>query len=402
MKALAAEHVPRLPDQITYLDGRDERSVTGGIRVIWGCALMIACFLAWAAWFEVVEVSTGTGKVVPSSREQVIQSMEGGIIKEMNVTEGSLVERGQVLAQLDAVKTESNVGESEAKYRAALASVNRLQAEVSEKPLVFDPSLNNYLELIRAETELYNTRRKGLQSTLDGIQSSLKLVRSELEITENLAKIGASSRVEVLRLNRQRSELELKATEARSDYMVRAREDLAKANAEAQMLVAVIRGRNDSLSRLTLHSPVRGIVKDIEVTTIGGVVPPNGKLMQIVPLDEQLLIEARISPRDIAFIHPDQEAKVKITAYDYSIYGSLDGKVVTISPDTIQDEVKPEIFYYRVYIRTNADVLRNKAGKAFAIVPGMIATVDIRTGQKTVLDYLIKPLNRAREALRER
>jgi adhesin transport system membrane fusion protein len=402
MKALTAENTPRLPGPITYLEGRDERSITGGIQVIWGCALMIACFLAWAAWFEVVEVSTGTGKVVPSSREQVIQSMEGGIIKEMNVTEGSRVERGQILAQLDAVKTESNVGESEAKYRAALASVNRLQAEVSEKPLSFDPSLKGFPDLIRAETELYTTRRKGLQDTLDGIQSSLKLVRSELEITENLAKIGASSRVEVLRLNRQRSELELKATEARSDYMVRAREDLAKANAEAQMLVAVIRGRNDSLSRLTLHSPVRGIVKDIEVTTIGGVIPPNGKLMQIVPLDEQLLIEARISPRDIAFIHPDQEAKVKITAYDYSIYGSLDGKVVTISPDTLQDEVKPEIFYYRVYIRTDSDVLRNKAGKTFSIVPGMIATVDIRTGQKTVLDYLIKPLNRAREALRER
>lgn len=402
MKALTGENTPRLPGPITYLEGRDERSITKGIQVIWSCALMIACFLAWAAWFEVVEVSTGTGKVVPSSREQVIQSMEGGIIKEMNVTEGSRVERGQILAQLDAVKTESNVGESEAKYRAALASVNRLQAEVSEKPLSFDPSLKGFPDLIRAETELYTTRRKGLQDTLDGIQSSLKLVRSELEITENLAKIGASSRVEVLRLNRQRSELELKATEARSDYMVRAREDLAKANAEAQMLVAVIRGRNDSLSRLTLHSPVRGIVKDIEVTTIGGVIPPNGKLMQIVPLDEQLLIEARISPRDIAFIHPDQEAKVKITAYDYSIYGSLDGKVVTISPDTIQDEVKPEIFYYRVYIRTDSDVLRNKAGKTFSIVPGMIATVDIRTGQKTVLDYLIKPLNRAREALRER
>ncbi len=402
MKTLTTEQTPRLPDQVSYLDGSDERSLVGGMRVIWACALMLACFFAWAAWFDVVEVSTGTGKVVPSSREQLIQSMEGGIVKEMNVTEGALVERGQVLAQLDAVKNESNVGESEAKYRAALASVNRLQAEVSEKPLKFDASLSSYPELIRAETELYSTRRKGLQDTLEGIQSSLKLVRSELAITENLAKIGASSRVEVLRLNRQRSELELKATEARSDYMVRAREDLAKANAEAQMLVAVIRGRNDSLSRLTLRSPVRGIVKDIEVNTIGGVIPPNGQLMQIVPLDEQLLIEARISPRDIAFIHPQQEAKVKITAYDYSIYGSLDGKVVTISPDTIQDEVKPEIFYYRVYIRTDSDVLRNKAGKSFAIVPGMIATVDIRTGEKTVLDYLIKPLNRAREALRER
>ena len=402
MNALTTEQTPRLGDQITYLDGQDERSITGSVRVIWVCALMLACFIAWAAWFQVVEVSTGTGKVVPSSREQLIQSMEGGIIKELNVSEGTLVERGQVLAQLDAVKSESNVGESEAKYRAALASVNRLQAEVSEKPLTFDPSLDKYPELRRAETELFNARRKGLAETLTGIESSLKLVRSELTITENLAKIGASSRVEVLRLNRQRSELELKATEARSEYIVHAREDLAKANSEAQMLSSVIRGRSDSLSRLTLRSPVRGIVKDIEVTTIGGVVPPNGQLMQIVPLDEQLLIETRISPRDIAFIHPEQQAKVKITAYDYSIYGSLDGKVVTISPDTIQDEVKPEIFYYRVFIRTDSDVLRNKAGKTFAIVPGMIATVDIRTGEKTVLDYLIKPLNRAREALRER
>ena len=402
MNALTSTPTPRLPEQISYLDGTDERSIAGGVRVIWGCALMLACFLAWAAWFEVVEVSTGTGKVVPSSREQLIQSMEGGIVKQMFVTEGALVERGQVLAQLDAVKNESNVGESEAKYRAALASVNRLQAEVSEQPLKFDHALDDSPDLIRAESELYKTRRRGLEDTLTGIQSSLKLVRSELEITENLAKIGASSRVEVLRLNRQRSELELKATEARSDYMVRAREDLAKANAEAQMLVAVIRGRNDSLSRLTLRSPVRGIVKDIEVTTIGGVIPPNGQLMQIVPLDDQLLIETRISPRDIAFIHPDQQAKVKITAYDYSIYGSLDGKVVAISPDTLQDEVKPEVFYYRVFIRTDSDVLRNKAGKTFAIVPGMIAAVDIRTGDKTVLDYLIKPLNRAREALRER
>ncbi|WP_425375764.1 HlyD family type I secretion periplasmic adaptor subunit [Pseudomonas atacamensis] len=391
-----------VPDPMSYLDGRDERALAGGAKVIWGCALMLACFIAWAAWFEIVEVSTGTGKVVPSSREQVIQSMEGGILEQLNVSEGALVERGQILAQLDPVKNQSNVGESAAKYRAALASVDRLQAEVAEKPLTFDASLQEFPDLIRAETELYQTRRKGLAETLDGIQSSLKLVRSELAITENLAKIGASSRVEVLRLTRQRSELELKATEARSDYMVRAREDLAKANAEAQMLEAVIRGRTDSLSRLTLRSPVRGIVKDIEVSTIGGVIAPNGQVMQIVPLDEQLLIETRISPRDIAFIHPGQAAKVKITAYDYSIYGSLDGEVVTISPDTIQDEAKPEIFYYRVFIRTASDELRNKAGKRFAIVPGMIATVDIRTGEKTVLDYLIKPLNRAREALRER
>lgn len=386
----------------SYLDGADEVAVVKANRVVWISAVMLGCFLAWAAWFSVVEVSTGTGKVIPSSREQVIQSLEGGIVAKMEVTEGAMVERGQILAQLDPTRAGSNVGESEAKYRAALAAVSRLQAESSGQALKFPAALDAWPDLRKAETELYTTRKRGLEATLSGIQDSLKLVRSELEITENLAKIGASSRVEVIRLNRQRSELELKAVEARSDYLVHAREDLSKANAEVDTLSEVVRGRADSLTRLTLRSPVRGIVKDIEVTTVGGVVPPNGQLMQIVPLDEQLLIETRIAPRDIAFIHPGQEAKVKISAYDYSIYGSLPGKVVTISPDTLQDEAKPEVYYYRVFIRTDADSLVNKAGKHFSIVPGMIATVDIRTGEKTVLDYLLKPLNRAREALRER
>ncbi|WP_028631629.1 HlyD family type I secretion periplasmic adaptor subunit [Pseudomonas parafulva] len=386
----------------SYLDGQDDQAVFRASRLITLCALMLAAFLAWAAWFEVTEVSTGTGKVIPSSREQVIQSFEGGIVAQMSVAEGDLVERGQVLAQLDPTKTASSVGESEAKYRAAKASQARLQAEVTGKPLVFPPGLRESPELIDAETALYQTRRRGLEQTLAGIEDSLRLVRSELKITENLAKMGASSRVEVIRLNRQRSELELKATEARSDYLVRAREELAKASAEADSLSEVIRGRSDSLTRLTLRSPVRGIVKDIEVNTLGGVVQPGGQVMKIVPMDERLLIETRIAPRDIAFIHPDQQAKVKISAYDYSVYGGLDGKVVGISPDTLQDEVKPEIYYYRVFIRTEQDSLQNKAGKHFAIVPGMIATVDIRTGEKTILDYLIKPLNRAKEALRER
>lgn len=392
---------PRAPGA-SYLDGEDDRAVAGAGRVILLCAAMLGCFLVWAAGFSVVEVSTGTGKVIPSAHEQFIQSLEGGIVTALNVAEGDAVERGQVLAQLDPTKTESTVGESEARYRAALASQARLQAEVSGQPLAFPSELDAWPSLTHAEGDLYSTRKRGLDATLAGIQQSLALVRDELAITENLAKIGASSRVEVLRLNRQRSELELKAAEAKSDYMVRAREELARASAEAAMQAAIIRGRNDALQRLTVRSPVRGIVKAIEVNTVGGVIPPNGQLMRIVPLDEQLLVETRIQPRDIAFIHPGQAAKVKISAYDYSVYGSLDGQVVNISPDTLQDEVKRDEFYYRVYIRTPDNALHNKAGKAFAIVPGMVATVDIRTGEKTVLDYLLKPLNRAREALRER
>lgn len=406
MKAHQRKRIPLLATEDEsvghYNDGIDDNTVVRSTRVVFWVFVLLIAFGAWAYVFEIDEVSTGSGKVIPTSREQIIQSLEGGIVTELNVTEGDIVKSGQTLAKLDPTKTESNFDESASKYRASLASVARLQAEVSSKSLVFPTELQDHPELIQAETDLFNTRRKGLEETQAGLRSSLALVRSELQITENLAKVGAASSVEVLRLKRQKAELEMKLTQTRSDYMVRAGEELAKANADVETLSSIMRGRSDSVTRLTLRSPVRGIVKDIEVTTIGGIIPPNGRLMQIVPLDEQLLIEARISPRDIAFIHPDQVAKVKITAYDYAIYGGMDGKVVTISPDTIQDEVKPEVFYYRVFIRTDADTLKNKAGKSFSIVPGMIASVDIKTGQKTILDYLIKPMNRAREALRER
>lgn len=390
------------PEEAAFRDGYDDARVTGSSRIILITFALLTCLGVWAYFGTLDEVSTGSGKVVPSSREQIIQSLEGGIVTELLVAEGDLVERGQILARLDPTKTESNLGESAAKYRAALASSVRLQAEVNQTVLEFPEILSDYPDLIKAETRLFESRKKRLDESLNGIENSLQLVRQELKITEALAKNGAASSVEVLRLQRQQVELELKAIEFRSEYLVQAREELARARSDVESLESVVKGRSDSLTRLTHRSPVRGIVKDIEVTTIGGVIPPNGRLMQIVPLDEHLLIEARISPRDIAFIHPDQDAKVKITAYDYSIYGGLEGKVVTISPDTIQDEVKPENYYYRVFIRTASDALENKAGTQFAITPGMIATVDIKTGQKTIMDYLIKPINRASEALRER
>ncbi|MDX3774415.1 HlyD family efflux transporter periplasmic adaptor subunit [Chromatiaceae bacterium AAb-1] len=380
----------------------DDARLSGSTRIVTFTAVILLALLIWAGFAELDEVSNGSGKVVPGSREQVIQSLEGGILTELAVAEGSIVEAGQVLARLDPTKTESNVGESAAKYRASLASMSRLQSEVNISPLTFPDELVIFPELIAAETRLYQSRRKRLEQSLAGINKSLALVGQELDITRSLLQSGAASNVEVIRLQRQKAELELKAVELNTQYLVQAREELAKASAEVDMLTAVLKGRSDSLTRLTHRSPVRGIVKDIAVTTIGGVIPPNGQLMQIVPLDDHLLIEARISPRDIAFIHPGQEALVKITAYDYAIYGGLSGKVVTISPDTLQDEIKPEIFYYRVYIRTEADFLENSIGTRFAIVPGMIAAVDIKTGQKTVLDYLLKPFNRAREALRER
>jgi adhesin transport system membrane fusion protein len=370
--------------------------------VVWIVGALLAVLLAWAWFFQLDEVSTGTGKVVPSSREQTIQSLEGGILVDLKVREGDIVEAAQVLAQLDRTKTESTVQESASRVRAALAMAARLTAEVGGTPLVFPPEVREEPELVRGETALYQSRREQLGSSLAGVTQALVLMRRELALTEPLVSRGAASDVEVLRLKRQINEAETKAADLKSQYYVKAREDLARANAEIEAQRSVTRGRSDSLTRLTFASPVRGIVKDIAVTTVGGVLPPGGKLMEIVPLDEKLLVEARISPRDVAYIHPGQDATVKVTAYDYSIFGGLPGKVTIISPDTIQDDVKRDVYYYRVYIRTDADHLKNKRGESFPIVPGMIATVDIHTGRKTVLDYLLKPLNKAREALRER
>lgn len=369
--------------------------------VVWIVALMIGVFIAWTARFELAEVSLGTGKVVPSSHEQVIQSLEGGILVKLLVEEGSIVEAGEVLAHLDRTRSEATVQESVVRLRAAQATAARLMAEVSDSPLKFPAEVHEDEGLVRTETALYNSRREALSGTLAGLNEALSLVRKELELTEPLVVRGAASDVEVLRLKRQANDLQTRLAESRSQYLVKAREDLAKANSEIESLRQVTRGRADSLTRLTFTAPMRGIVKDIAVTTVGGVIPPNGKLMEIVPMDEKLLVEARISPRDVAFIHPGQKATVKITAYDFSIYGGLPATVVTISPDTIQDDVKRDQYYYRVFLRTEDDHL-TRGEKTFPITPGMIASVEILTGSKTIMQYLIKPFNKAREAFRER
>ncbi|WP_444901147.1 HlyD family efflux transporter periplasmic adaptor subunit [Microbulbifer sp. SSSA007] len=385
-----------------YGDDVDESSLIRSGTVVWVFFLLIIALFIWSYLARVDEVSSGSGKVVPTSRAQIIQSLDGGILAQLKVSEGDIVEKGQVLAQLDPTKVRSNMDESSARYRAALAKVARLSAEVNQTPLRFPEELVEHEELQAKERKLFDIRKQGLLESVRGSKESLELVRRELAMTSSLVDSGAASSVDVLKLRRQKAELETKIRELNSQYMVRAREELAKVSAEVEVLASVLEGRSDTLVRLTHRSPVRGIVKAIEITTIGGVIPPNGKLMEIVPLDDQLLIEAKISPRDIAFIHPGQLAKVKITAYDYAIYGGLSGEVTMISPDTIQDEVAPNEFYYKVFILTTSDSLENGVGKKFSIVPGMIASVDIKTGSKTIFDYLMKPISRAKEAMRER
>jgi len=370
--------------------------------VIWLTLVGLLFFVVWAWWAVLDEVTVGTGKITPSSHAQVIDSLDGGIVNGLLVKEGDIVERGQLLARLDPTRFQSNYGEAASRVRTLRASSERLRSELTGEPLRFSAESMREPDLVARERQLYESRRRNLNETVANLQKTYQLVMSELRLTQPLVAKGAASQVEVIRLQRQAAELQGKIDDARNQFAVRAREEQVKNNADLDAQIQVMSGKADQVDRASLFSPVRGIVKDIQVTTVGGVLQPGGKLMEIVPLEDQLLVETRINPRDIAYIRPGLPATVKVTAYDSSIYGDLTGKVEVVSPDTLQDEVKRDQFYYRVYVRTSKAELHNKSGKSFPILPGMVANVEIKTGQKSVMDYLIKPLNKVNEALRER
>ncbi|HGY2266489.1 TPA: HlyD family type I secretion periplasmic adaptor subunit [Morganella morganii] len=385
-----------------FYGGRHEPSLPRLARLTAVILGFFIILLIWAALSDVDEITKGQGNIIPSSREQVVQSLEGGILASLEVREGAIVEKGQAIAYLDETRFESSLDESRSRYKANLIKAARLKAEVSSGAFVIPDDVKQDTELVNAEQRLYKSRKERLEQSVKGVTDSLGLYRREEMILQRLVKSGASSEVELIRLKRTISELESKKQELRNEYVVNAREQLAEVNKELEELESVIRARDDALQRAKVVSPVRGIVKNIEVNTIGGVIAPGGKIMDIIPLDDQLIVEAKISPQDIAHIRLNDPALVKITAYDYAIYGGLDGEVILISPDTLQDEIQRDHVYYRVLIRTRRDVLINKAGKEFQIFPGMVAEVDIKTGSKSILRYLVKPLNRAGEALRER
>jgi membrane fusion protein, adhesin transport system len=400
-------------------------------------------FFAWASWAELDEVTRGEGKVIPSSQVQVVQNLEGGIVAEILVREGAIVEAGQVLVRIADVRAASDFRESRTRYLALLGALGRLRAEVEQTTIAFAPEvLSEAPRVAQNERALYNARREAQESELDVLRSqaaqrrqelselatrlgqlerSHALAVEELEITAPLAKSRVVSKVQLLRLEREVNDLEgeLEATrlamprgeaalreaerkieERRLNFRAEAQRELNAVEAEATALQETIAAEADMVSRTEVRSPVRGTVKQLFVATVGGVVQPGADLVEIVPLEDTLLVEARIKPADIAFLHPGQPAMVKVTAYDFAIYGGLDGVVEDISADTITDE-RGESFY-RVRVRTN-DVALHKADEPLPIIPGMTTQVDILTGEKTVLDYLLKPILRAKQrALRER
>jgi adhesin transport system membrane fusion protein len=370
---------------------------------LYSIVLVMLVFVLWAAWAQLEEVTTGSGKVIPTSREQIIQSLESGVLAEIMVSEGDTVEVDQALLRIDDVRQGASVKEGQSKVDTLLAAAARLRAESLGGALAFPAEVQRRApDLIRNEQQTFEARRRSLDASLGAQQQALRLAQDELRITEPMAAGGYISDVEVLRIKRTIAEAKGRMSELSGKFRADAAAELARVESELAGQRAGQTSREDTFRRTVLRAPKRGVVKNIRINTVGGVIQPGQDLLEIIPMDDSLLIETRIRPSDIAFLRPGMEAIVKVTAYDSAIYGWLPAKLVQISPDTLRDEVRRDETYYRALVRTDAAALKTPDGRSLPIIPGMLAQVDIKTGQKSVLSYVFKPVLRARDALRER
>lgn len=407
----------------------------------------VAALIGWSHWAMLDEVTRGDGRVIPSSKTQLVQSLEGGILKELLVRAGDRVAKGDILARLDDTGFSANLGELKAKQLTLQAAVTRLHHEASGD-LTLTPVFPDEVKaaaplLVENETQLFLSRRSSLETamavqkerveqrqrelneiraSLARLQEGLRLAGEDMKLKEPLAKRGIVPKTEIIRLQRDIADTEgqiavLYETIPKTESSIReaegeiavqqekfrqeARTEISRMEAELSIVLETLRAASDRVVRADIRAPVDGIVNKINSNTVGGVVQAGETMMEIVPLEDSLFVEAKIRPADIAFIHPKQAAVIKITAYDFSVYGGLEGEVELISADSVYDEEARESFYL-VTIKTLRAQLR-EGKEELPIIPGMVASVDILTGKKSVLDYLLKPINKARqEALRER
>jgi adhesin transport system membrane fusion protein len=365
-----------------------------GLRIIvWMAFLVLLVFGAWASWAKLDQVTRASGPVIPSSKTQIIQSQDGGIIESLMVHEGATVEAGQVLLRFEKTRSEAGYLEARAKYAALLATVARLHAEVLDKPIQYPKALDAYPEFKSSQTDLYNKRKAALSEEISSVQDLVRLVQEELNMTEPLLKSGDVSKTEVLRLQRQVSELKSQISNKRNKYFQDAQAELNKAQEDLASIEQNMAQRKNQLELTELKAPLKGVVKNIRITTIGGVIRPGEEVMQIVPLEDDLLIQAKVSPADIAFLKIGQDVRVKIDAFDYTIYGDLPGKLVYISADTLNEDLKQgETPYFRAQVRTLGRKFSGRVDENLDIQPGMTATIEVKTGERTVLQYLLKPV----------
>jgi adhesin transport system membrane fusion protein len=385
----------------------DERQASKSL--VWATGLTLLLALGWASWFELDEITRGQGKVIPTSREQVIQSLDSGVLSELMVREGSVVEKDQVLLRIDDARSGAVYREANEKYLALSALAARLKAEAYSTALVFPPELNSQPALMKQELQAFNARKRALSESLRAIDGSLHAVSRELTITEPLVRQGVMSEVELLRLNRQKSELLGQRAERQNRYLTDANNELVRVSSELSQTKESASAREDAYLRTTIKSPMKGVVKNVQITTVGGVVQAGQPILEIVPTEDEMLVEAYVKPSEVAFLKIGQAAVVKLTAYDFNKYGGLDGVLEHVSPDTLRDEkqrrpgnpVELEEGLYRIIVRVKQTTgLRN--GLRLTPSPGMTASVEIRTGYKTVLEYIFRPLQTVTQALRER
>lgn len=355
---------------------------------------VVAAFI-WAYQSQVSELTRGQGKVIPSASLQIVQSLEGGIVTRVDIEEGQRVQQGSRLAKIDDTHFKATYHESLAERNDLLAKIARLQAESTQALEIDFPTslVQSHPDLIEAESLLFFTRRDRIETSQRRLGKSLELKTRELEMSRPLAESGVVSQVELLRLesmvNDLQGQIEREASEYMSEVVSRRNDHQTRLKQIDQAMLAF----EDKIDRTTITAPVSGIVNKIHIKTIGGVLQPGAPLFEIVPTEDTLLVEADIAPSDIAFVKIGQEATVKLTAYDYSIYGGLSGKVEQISADTFANDQGES--FYRILVRTGDRSLRTNE-QELEILPGMVAQVDIKTGKKSVLDYVLKPLMRAK------
>lgn len=391
---LGADEDQRARDQVEHLENF-HRHQHGWL--LGGALLGLAAFVAWAMLFSIDEVAKASGEVVATSRVQVIQAVDGGVLAELLVREGDRVKTGQVLARLNQTRFGASVGETEARLFALKAKVMRLQAEVTgQNQLSFSKDLlARSPETARVEQALFRQRRVGLDEELRTLRVAVALSKTEQTLIEQLHKDGDASGSELLRAQRAMNEAEARLVNRQNKFLEDARLELAKAEDDIAQSEQVLTRRRQEQQDSVFTAMLPGIVKNIRVTTVGGVLRAGEEIMQIVPVDEALIVEAKVRPADIARLRPGLEATIRFDPFDYTIYGGVSGKVIYVSADSLKEETsRGTDIYYRVRVAPQALPVTTTTGRALDILPGMTAQVDIRTGERSLMDYLLKPLKK--------
>lgn len=400
----------RHSDEFEYHQDRKDDSRVRTLT-IWVLAIGLLGFFVWAYSFELEEITRGQGRVIPMSKAQVVQSLDAGILTELNVREGDSVRAGQQLLRIDDARSGPMYREAVEKWLGLSAQAARLRAEALGTEIEFAPELREHPQIMTRERAAYAARRQALDEQVMAMERSMALISREIEMIEPLVNKGVISEVEVLRLSRQRSDIQAGIAERKNRYYTDANNELVKVETEMAMARENALARQDAFKRTVIRAPMDGVVKNIQVTTLGAVVPAGQDILEIIPTHDEMVVEAFVDPSEVAFLEIGLPVMVKLSAYDFNKYGGIQGQVMHISADTLQeqnpnrpppnDEVQLEPGLYKVLVGFVENGIE-RHGRKLVPMPGMAADIEVKTGNKTVLEYVFRPLMSVREALRER